>query len=86
MEGVEGNAVVLDQPEHGLARQVLVPAYLAERLAGDRGRTVTLHTMEYLEAQGQGSSFIPRIVGFGTWRVRSVAEGRMEEFVPANQR
>ncbi len=28
----------------------------------------------------------PRIVGVGTWQVRSVAEGRMEEFVPANQR
>ena len=64
VEGVEGNAVVLDQPDQGLARQVLVPAYLAERLAGDRGRSVTLHTLEYLEAQGQGSSFIPRIVGF----------------------
>ena len=65
IESVEGNAVVLEQPEQGLARQVLVPAYLAERLAGDRGRAVTLHTMEYLEAQGQGTSFIPRIVGFG---------------------
>ncbi|MGI9596429.1 MAG: TadE/TadG family type IV pilus assembly protein [Acidimicrobiales bacterium] len=28
----------------------------------------------------------PRIVGIGTWQVRSVAEGRFEEFVPANQR
>lgn len=65
IESVVGNAVVLHQPEQGLARQVLVPAYLAERLEGERGRPVTLHTMEYLEAQGQGSSFIPRIVGFG---------------------
>ncbi len=28
----------------------------------------------------------PRIVGIGTWRVRSVSEGRLEEFVPADQR
>lgn len=28
----------------------------------------------------------PRIVGIGTWGVRSVAEGRMEEFIPADQR
>lgn len=28
----------------------------------------------------------PRIVGIGTWRVRSVAQGRLEEFVPLDQR
>jgi Flp pilus assembly protein TadG len=28
----------------------------------------------------------PRIVGIGSWRVRSVAEGRFETFVPADQR
>lgn len=28
----------------------------------------------------------PRIVGIGSWQVRSVAEGRFEEFVPAGQR
>lgn len=28
----------------------------------------------------------PRIIGVGTWRVRSVAEGRFEEFVPADER
>ncbi|MGB5758144.1 MAG: TadE/TadG family type IV pilus assembly protein [Acidimicrobiales bacterium] len=28
----------------------------------------------------------PRIVGVGTWQVRSVAEGRFEAFVPAGQR
>lgn len=28
----------------------------------------------------------PRIAGLGTWRVRSVAEGRLEEFIPADER
>lgn len=28
----------------------------------------------------------PRIAGLGTWRVRSEAQGRMEDFVPADQR
>jgi Holliday junction DNA helicase RuvA len=61
---VEGNAAVVEQPEGGIARQVLLPAYLAERLGEHLGRPVTLHTLEYLEAQGQGSSFIPRLIGF----------------------
>ena len=28
----------------------------------------------------------PRLVGIGAWEVRSVAEGRYEEFVPADER
>lgn len=61
---VDGNSVVVDQPQAGVARQVLLPAYLAERLADQVGRPATLHTQEYLEAHGQGTSFIPRLVGF----------------------
>ncbi|HZW09924.1 MAG TPA: Holliday junction branch migration protein RuvA [Phycisphaerales bacterium] len=61
---VEGNAAVVDQPQLGLSRQVLLPAYLAERVADQVGRPITLHTLEYLEAQGQGTSFVPRMLGF----------------------
>jgi len=28
----------------------------------------------------------PRLVGLGRWRVRSTAQGRLEEFVPADRR
>lgn len=28
----------------------------------------------------------PRLVGIGTWRVQSVAQGRLERFVPADER
>lgn len=53
------------QPEGtGLAFEVLLPAYLADRLASEVGRRVVLHTLEYLEAQGQGTSFVPRLIGF----------------------
>ena len=62
ISGIEGNAGIVEQGD--LARQVLLPTYLAERLAEHLGRPVTLHTLEYFEAQGQGSSFIPRLVGF----------------------
>jgi Holliday junction DNA helicase RuvA len=61
---IEANTATIDQPEAGIARQVLLPAYLADRLNEHTGRPITLHTIEYLEAQGQGSSFIPRLIGF----------------------
>ena len=41
-------------------------AYLVEQLAERVGQPVTLHTRQYLEAQGQGSSFVPRLVGFAS--------------------
>ena len=47
-----------------LGVEVLLPAYLAQSLEPSIGQRVTLHTMVYLEAHGQGTSFIPRMVGF----------------------
>lgn len=32
------------------------------------------------------SAKTPRLIGIGAWEVRSVAEGRFEEFVPADER
>lgn len=62
---VEGPAVVLEASgSPGLCYEVLAPAYLAARLAGSIGQPVTLTTIQYLESQGQGSSFIPRLIGF----------------------
>ena len=47
-----------------VAYEVLVPAFLAERLKAQIGSPVSLTTFQYLESQGQGTSFIPRLVGF----------------------
>jgi Holliday junction DNA helicase RuvA len=44
--------------------EVLVPAADAVTLAGQRGATVRFVTLHYLESQGQGSSFWPRLIGF----------------------
>lgn len=44
--------------------EVLIPAADEERLSGQIGETVEFHTLHYLESQGQGSSFWPRLVGF----------------------
>jgi Holliday junction DNA helicase RuvA len=44
--------------------EVLVPAADVAALAGQRGATVRFVTLHYLEGQGQGSSFWPRLIGF----------------------
>lgn len=46
--------------------EVAVPAYLAVAMAGSVGKAVTLWTTLYLEGQNQGSSFEPRLIGFGS--------------------
>ncbi len=46
--------------------EVLLPAYLAARLMTRVGEHVTLHTYFYLEGQGQGTSFEPRLIGFAS--------------------
>jgi Holliday junction DNA helicase RuvA len=50
----------------GFAYEVLVPAFLSVELAPRTGQRITLHTVQYLEGQGQGTSFIPRLVGFAS--------------------
>ena len=63
LTSVDAHSVVLEPPG-GLAYLILTPAYSAERLASRVGSAVTLHTLQSLEPQGQGSSFIPRTLGF----------------------
>lgn len=64
LESVAEGAAVLRPGSGPFAYEVLLPAYLAERLAPRVGVDVTLTTLAYLEGQGQGTSFIPRLVGF----------------------
>jgi len=66
LEAVEGIEAAVTPANGGLTYQVLVPAYQAQKLRERVGQTVTLHTLEYLEGQGQGSSFVPRLIGFAT--------------------
>ena len=51
-------------PGDGLVYEVLVPACDAGELAMRVGRPVAFHTLHYLESQGQGSHFVPRLIGF----------------------
>ena len=46
--------------------EVLLPAYLATRLATRVGETIDLRTSAYLQSEGQGTSFTPQLLGFTT--------------------
>lgn len=70
LERVDDDAglLVFQGPGEGVERayEVLLPAYLRERLAERTGQLVTLFTIELLESPDGGSSFTPRIIGFGS--------------------
>src|SRR5699024_2449962 len=63
LEQVEDAAAIIT-PEGGLTYQVIVSTYTAARLTGKIGQQLKLHTMEFYESQGQGSTMIPRMAGF----------------------
>lgn len=48
----------------GLTYELLTPAYLSEALEPRRGEPLSLITMQWLEALHQGTSFVPRLIGF----------------------
>jgi len=49
-----------------LTYEVHVPACDLQRLAAEVGRTVAFRTLHHLEAVGQGTSYVPRLIGFRT--------------------
>jgi Holliday junction DNA helicase RuvA len=67
----DGTALVQVGP---IAYEVLVPAADVPALAGQRGAVVRFVTLHYLEGQGQGSSFWPRLIGFRTAEDRDFFE------------
>lgn len=75
LEVIEGfTATVQPTGALGLAYEVMLPAFLADRLKGSVGQVVTLVTFHYLEGQAQGSSFEPRLIGFANARERAFFE------------
>ena len=59
---VTEDSVVLERD--GVARQVLVPAFALGELGACRGRSITLHTLEFYEGNPGGGNLTPRILGF----------------------
>lgn len=64
LTGAVGVIVPAGPLGEAMALEVLLPAYVAQRLTPQVGARVELHTMTYLEGQGQGASFVPRLLGF----------------------
>ena len=58
----------------GLIYQVLVPSCDAGALLMMTGREVAFHTLHYFESQGQGSHFVPRLIGFSSRQQRAFFE------------
>jgi Holliday junction DNA helicase RuvA len=59
--------------EH-LTYTLLVPAADEDALLERVGGRIRIHTLHYLEAQGQGSSFVPRLIGFASADARAFFE------------
>ena len=73
LESIDANTAVI-ATDSGRAYEVLLPAVHADAMGVHIGQTVTLHTIQYLEAQAQGSSYVPRLIGFPTLEDRRFFE------------
>jgi holliday junction DNA helicase RuvA len=57
-----------------IAYELLIPAIDTQRLSRMVGETIEFHTLHYLESQGQGSSYLPRLIGFSSAADRAFFE------------
>ena len=76
---IEGRLVGLDNQRiqllcGHLVYELFIPASDRDQLAEKVGEDVQFHTLQYLEAQGQGSQFIPRLIGFSSTRDKAFFE------------
>ena len=69
---VDGVAEV--RVDGGLVYEVLVPACDAGDLLAMQGKPVAFVTLHYFESQGQGSHFVPRLIGFRSREQRAFFE------------
>ena len=65
LESVDGSLAQVNLGQ-GLVYEVMLPAFVATRLAVEAGKTVTLETIHYLEGSSVGANFTPRLAGFLT--------------------
>ncbi|MDX2133076.1 MAG: Holliday junction branch migration protein RuvA [Planctomycetota bacterium] len=66
LERLDGQNAVIAMTGGDLAYEVMLPGYLAERLAERVGQRVTLVTLQLFESPNQGATFVPRLLGFGS--------------------
>ena len=76
---IEGELVAVDEGSielqcGAITYRLLVPAIDLPRLAELVGRPLQFHTLHFLEIQGQGASYMPRMIGFSSSQERSFFE------------
>ncbi|MCB9845722.1 MAG: hypothetical protein H6811_07030 [Phycisphaeraceae bacterium] len=64
LAGVSEGIAQIRPDGSGVTFEVLVPPYLEVELRTDVGKDVSVTTFLYLESHGQGTSFLPRLLGF----------------------
>jgi len=72
---LRGKLVAVDEGKvmiavDAITYELLIPAADVEKLLDRISQQIEFHTMHYLEGQSQGSSFIPRLIGFSCDRDR----------------
>jgi len=72
---LRGKLVAVDEGKvmvavEAITYELLIPAADVEKLLDRISQQIELHTMHYFEGQSQGSSFIPRLIGFSSDRDR----------------
>ena len=72
LESVEETAALVVVGE--IAYEIAVPAADIPELYSRIGSRMTFHTLHYLESQGQGSSFWPKLIGFQSSKDRAFFE------------
>ena len=70
--GVDGGRALL-RCDH-VTYELLIPAADVPRLSGLIDQTMTFHVLHYLEVQGQGASYVPRLIGFASVQDRAFFE------------
>lgn len=76
---LSGQLVEIDGPAAlvqcgNITYEVLVPAADQGRISSLVGEEVAFHTLHYLEGQGQGASYVPRLIGFASKEDRAFFE------------
>ncbi len=61
IEVTEDSAVL---ERDGVAREILIPGFAVGELTANRGLEMSLHTMEFIEANQSGGNMTPRLAGF----------------------
>ena len=83
-QGVSAGRIHPDDPERAIAEAEAEAIWILANTNHGDGVPVAVVNGDLLTVTVTANA--PRIVGVGTWQVRSVAEGRFEAFIPAGER